>query len=116
MSVISKVKDNLLRFFFKKDRNYFLGLSIGIMSALFISGLYLIDVFNNLETYMQALIYQIGYQLPDNTGLVTVVKKDQTTSSLINKDPGRREYASLLNLLASTQKADRIYKSRCQGA
>lgn len=114
MSVFNSLKEKFSRNLYRKDKNYRNGLLVGLLAAIITATIYLSRGFNNIETYMQALIYQYGYKLPENTGIVTVVKKDQTTSSLINEDPGRREYASLINLLGSTIKMDTIYKSRSQ--
>lgn len=107
-------KEKLSKFFFRKERNYVTGLIVGIVIFLFIIILYYSNSFYELETSIQALIYQLGYKLPSNPDLVTVVKKDNISSFLLNTDPGRREYASLIKFLGSSQKRDRLYKSRNQ--
>lgn len=114
MSIFKALKEKFSRAFYRKDKNYRNGLFVGILVSIVTAVIFLSNGFDNVETYLQTLIYQYGYKLPEDTGIVTVVKKDQTTSSLLNQDPGRKEYASLINLLGSTVKMDTIYKSRSQ--
>ena len=114
MSIITTFKEKFSKAFYRKDKNYRNGLLIGILVAVAVAAIKFCDGFYSIETYLQTLIYQYGYKLPETTNIVTIVKKDQTTSSLINKDPGRSEYASLINFLGSTVKADTIFKSRSQ--
>lgn len=114
MSIFKALKEKFSRAFYRKDKNYWNGLFIGILVAVVVTTIKLGDGFYSIETYLQTLIYQYGYKLPEDTGKVTVVKKDQTTSSLIDKDPGRSEYASLINFLGSSVKGETIYKSRSQ--
>ncbi len=114
MSIFKALKDKFSKVFGRKDNNYINGLFVGLLVAIVTTVIYFSNGFDNIETYLQTLIYQYGYKLPEKTNIVTVVKKDQTTSSLLNQDPGRKEYASMINFLGSTVKADTIYKSRSQ--
>lgn len=98
----------------KNTRNRLLTLLISGGVALFVFVLYASNAFVSSENFVQALIYQIGYKVPEDDGQVIVVKKDHITSSLINKDPSRVDYASVFNLLGNEQKNDRLYKSRAQ--
>lgn len=114
MSWLTKIKEKLSKTFFRKDKNYFNGIAVGVLVATLMVIIYCSNGFYDLETYLQVLIFQYGYKVPDNVSEVTIVKKDQTTSSLINKDPGRREYASMINFLGSSQTREKMYKSRVQ--
>ena len=110
MSIFSKlsgIKTKIYKFFFRKDTNYSNAVKIGLIIAVFVSVLYGYNFFGESERYLQALIYQLGYKLPKNPNLVTVVKKDQTTSSLLKKDPNDRHiHSSLFNFLGQRQKRE----------
>ena len=105
-SMFAKVKSKIAKFFFKKDKNIFMSLIIGLIISIIMIYLFLGKIFADYETNVQALIYQFGYKLPKDPTLVTIVKKDQTTSRLINKAIGRREYASIFNFLGQRQKKE----------
>lgn len=111
-SRIKNYEHRLSKLLLKKDISLASSFYVASFVVVIVSILFFSNAFNGIETYLQALIYQFGYKVPDNTGKLVVVKKDQTTSALINKEPGRIEYASLFNLLGSSQKVDRLYKSR----
>ena len=109
MSINSK----LSKLFFRKDRNIALSLLIGFLVIIFVFLIEINQGFLEFERYIQALIYHIGYKLPKDTKLVTVVKKDKTTESLLNIDPNNRHiHASFFNFLGQRQKRESIFKSR----
>ncbi len=115
LTKLSDIKARASKFFFRKDKNYVNGLLIGLIITVIVGIMFCTNSFAEMETFLQALIFQMGYKLPDNPREVIVVKKDQTSSALMGIDPNRRDYASLINLLGSKQKRDRmLYKSRSQ--
>ncbi len=59
---------------------------------------------NNIDTALNAIVFQLGYKPPkEPTRELLVIKKDEVTSSLIGKNPDRAEFASLFRLLGQPQ-------------
>lgn len=103
----SDVKNKLSKVFFRKDKNFIIAFVTALMVTFVVLMLTSYNVFGEFERYLQALIYHIGYQLPKDPKLVTVVKKDETSSSLLNTDLNNRHiHASVLNFLGQRQKKD----------
>ncbi len=101
---LSYTKNKLSEFFFRKDKNYTIRL-IGLVVFVIVFSIEITQGFTELERYLQALIYQIGYQLPKDPKLVTVVKKDETSSSLLNMDINNRHiHSSMFKVLGQRQK------------
>ena len=112
-SKLSNIKSKLSKLIIRKDTNYKNSLVIGVIVAIIVFGLNANQFFLEFERYLQALIYHIGFTLPKNPNLVTVVKKDDTSASYLkSKVNNRHIHASLFNFLGQRQKKDTIYKSR----
>ncbi len=116
MSIFSKmsnIKSKFSKFFFRKDRNFTLSLMIGFLVIIIVFMIEINQGFLEFERYIQALIYHIGYKVPKDSKLVTVVKKDKTTRSLLNIEPNNRHiHASFFNFLGQRQKRESPFKSR----
>ncbi|MBQ3644082.1 MAG: CHASE2 domain-containing protein [Candidatus Riflebacteria bacterium] len=111
---LSNIKSKLSKFFFRKDKNYTIRL-IALVVFVIVFSIEITLGFTELERYLQALIYQIGYQLPKDPKLVTVVKKDETSSSLLNMDINNRHiHSSMFKFLGQRQKRESPFKSRSQ--
>jgi len=66
---------------------------------------------NNFEEYLCAVVYQLGYNPPEADSFkknrlkdIVIIKKDEKTSALIGKNPGRSEYASIFRFLNQHRK------------
>jgi adenylate cyclase len=104
---LSNIKSKVSKFFIRKEKNLTLSLLIGLFIAVIVFSIFTMHGFDEFERYLQALIYHIGYKLPKDRNLVTVVKKDETSSSLLNMDiNNRRIHASLFNFLGQRQKKE----------
>ena len=104
---LSNVKNKLSKLFFRKDKNYITALSTGLVVTFVVLMLTSHNVFGEFERYLQALIYHLGYELPKDRNLVTVVKKDETSSALLNMDINNRHiHSSLFNFLGQRQKKE----------
>ncbi len=68
---------------------------VGLGTFLIFSFLYLAGAFWSFEDYCQALIVQQRVGRERDLSTLYVVKKDQTTSALLDKNPDRKEFASL---------------------
>ena len=94
---------------FKKIKKFFAGraylqaLGISLAVFLFVSLLFLSHSLQILEEYFSALLVQQGFKPRDNISRVTVIKKDQATSELLGRNPGRREFASLFECFGQSQ-------------
>lgn len=79
------------------------GVIFSLISVFLIGGGFLTP----LDDYLTALILQYGYDEPEVQEQILIVKKDQATSELIGRNPGRAEFASIISFLGSTQKVKR---------
>ena len=106
----SNIKSKLSKFFIRKEKNFTLSLLIGLFIASIIILIYSYHGFVEMENYLQALIFHIGhigYEVPEERNLVTVVKKDETSSSALNMDLNNRHiHASLFRFLGQRQKKE----------
>jgi class 3 adenylate cyclase len=84
------------------------GFLCAVVSLILIAGGFLTP-FND---YLNAFVFQYSYSEPELQHQVMIVKKDQATSELIGKNPGREEFASLFELLGNTQKIKRKNRAR----
>ena len=75
------------------------GFVIAVMSLL----LMLTGILDIIDTYVNAMVVQIGFQPPEQHDRVCIVKKDQATSELLGKNPDREEFASMFRFLGSNQ-------------
>ena len=67
---------------------------------------------NNLDTALNAIVFQMGYQPPKAHDQLIVVKKDQATSALLGKNPERAEFASIFRFLGQSQVVARKFASK----
>lgn len=79
------------------------GLIISVLAIILIAGGFL----TGMDDFLTSLVFQYGYQGPDTHPLLIVAKKDQATSELIGKNPGREEFASMFELLGQQQEIKR---------
>lgn len=86
-----------------------LGLGLGTFAVFVI--LYFAGAFWGLEEYCQALVVQVGAGKRAEPSTVYVVKKDQTTSALLDKNPDRAEFASVFRYLGQGQKVEKGAKN-----
>lgn len=83
---------------------YRTGLRIGGISVIITLLLLFSGSLKNFDTYLTTLIFQNGFEKPNSKNNILIVKKDQATSELLQKNPGRSEFASLFRLLGKYQK------------
>jgi class 3 adenylate cyclase len=86
-------------------------LGLGLGTFLFFVILYFAGAFWGLEEYCQALVVQIGAGKRAEHSAIYVVKKDQTTSALLDKNPDRMEFASVFKYLGQGQKIEKTTKN-----
>ncbi|NCB37369.1 MAG: CHASE2 domain-containing protein [Erysipelotrichia bacterium] len=98
----------------KSPDKYRTGLIFGFCCAFVSFLLAAGGFFRGLDNYLNALIFQFGYQLPKTNNQIVIVKKDQATSELIGKNPDRTEFASMFSLLGNPQLAERSTSVRAQ--
>jgi len=80
------------------------GLLFGGIVFLIATLLMLRGMLGNLDTFLNALVFQTGFKRVNTpTNELLVVKKDQATSSLLGKNPDRSEFASLFKFLGQPQ-------------
>ncbi len=87
----------------KSQQTYRVGLLAGLLTAFLAFLLLAAGVFRGYDLDLHALIMQIGHRNPTTYGQMLIVKKDQATSELIDKNPDRAEFASLFSLLGASQ-------------
>ncbi|MDD3001644.1 MAG: adenylate/guanylate cyclase domain-containing protein [Candidatus Riflebacteria bacterium] len=97
-----KEKFEKIKKFFVR-RAYLQALGIGLTVFLFVGSLFLSHLLTIFEEYFSALVVQYGFETRSDLSRVTVIKKDQVTSELLGKNPGRREFASLFECLGQSQ-------------
>ncbi len=106
-SKLSNIKSKLSKLFLKKEKNYTLSLVIGLVVFIVVLLLSSHHVLDEFERYLQAFIYQFGYQIPEDRNLVTVVKKDDTTARYLRTKVNSRDiHASMFNFLGQRQKKE----------
>ena len=94
---------------FKKIKKFFAGraylqaLGISLAVFLFVSMLFLSHLLMFFEVYFNALLVQYNYMPKRGFSRVLVIKKDQATSELLARNPGRREFASLFECFGQSQ-------------
>ena len=86
------------------------GIIVAIIAFLMMAG----GFFRSFDHYLNAMIFQYGYQVPEHRFPVVVVKKDQATSELLGKNPDRLEFASLFKFLGNSQVLERKQQVRGQ--
>lgn len=75
---------------------FIFGFVIALLSLLLLMSGFL----NGLDTYINTIIAQISFQVPEwHHPRVWIAKKDQATSELLEKNPDRAEFASLFRFL-----------------
>jgi len=60
----------------------------------------------NLDEYLTAVVYQAGYEEMSPQSKFLIVKKDETNSELIDKNPGRNDYSSIIRYLGSPREEE----------
>lgn len=101
-------KEKLSRFFkISKKESSRTGLFFGLVCSIFALFLFTAEFLTPLDNYFTAIFFQKYYSPPEIQSLVMIAKKDQATSELIQKNPGREEFASVFELLGQTQKRTR---------
>lgn len=86
------------------------GLVVATISFIMMAGRF----FDGFENYLNAIVFQYGYQVPLKKSELIIVKKDQATSELIGKNPDRNEFASLFSFLGGSQLKERKQQVRGQ--
>ncbi len=85
----------------KKFWEAHLGVLMACLWGLLSAGLFLTGAFQDLDEYLNALIFQWGYQRGNFQSELLIVKKDERTYSVIQSDPEerRREFASIIRFV-----------------
>ncbi len=91
----------------KAGKRHRTGLVFGLMTALIFFLLLSSGVFRSVDTALHALVMQMGFTNPRTNSDVVVIKKDQITSELLEKNPDREEFASLFRFLGQPQIVER---------
>ncbi|MBI3037756.1 CHASE2 domain-containing protein, partial [bacterium] len=82
-----------------------IGFAFGAISLGIVLLLALGKALEPVENYFQMLIFQMGYESLPTAPELFVVKKDSKTSSKINEDIGRMDYASVIRFLGNGRQA-----------
>ncbi|MFZ5952311.1 MAG: adenylate/guanylate cyclase domain-containing protein [Candidatus Rifleibacteriota bacterium] len=83
------------------------GIVFGLICSVFLIFLMGGGFLTPLEDYFTTLIFQYDYKEPEVQSRIFIAKKDQATSELLGKNPGREEFASLFELLGQAQQLKR---------
>jgi len=59
-----------------------------------------------VNDHLNAMVYQMGHEQTSTIPEVMIIKKDERTSSLLGDNPGRREFASILNLMGKSRRVE----------
>jgi len=80
------------------------GLLFALVVLIFVILLFLNRVFVGLDDFLDSLVFQFDYNSRKNSlhpiQNVLIVRKDEKTSHLIGRNPGRPEFASLIRFLS----------------
>lgn len=91
----------------KKGQNSHTGLIFGAIVTIATIILMASGLLRGIDDYLNALVFQAGYQPPKSNDQLIVVKKDQATSELLGKNPDRSEFASIFSFLGQPQVVER---------
>ncbi|PKL50814.1 MAG: hypothetical protein CVV42_02070 [Candidatus Riflebacteria bacterium HGW-Riflebacteria-2] len=85
------------------------GLIFGFIIALLSLLLLMTGLYNGIDSYINTMVLQVGFQTPEKQNeSVWIVKKDQATSELLEKNPDREEFASVFRFLGQPQIVKRM--------
>ncbi|MBF0544169.1 MAG: CHASE2 domain-containing protein [Candidatus Riflebacteria bacterium] len=88
-----------MKIFFSEKKWIFFSLVFAFFSLF----LFYARVLVNVDEYLTTLIFQLGYNEKSQKEKIVLIKKDEKTSALLAKNPGRREFASVIKFLGQTQ-------------
>ncbi|GAB1352884.1 hypothetical protein MASR1M12_16160 [Erysipelotrichia bacterium] len=111
---VRPVLDGVKTFFSRKKAGAgaHTGLLFGCIVFLIAMFMMLAGFLNNIDTALNAIVFQLGFQPPKVHDQLLVVKKDQATSALLGKNPERAEFASIFRFLGQSQVVERKFASK----
>ena len=111
---VRPVLDGVKTFFTRKKTGAgsHTGLLFGGVVFLISMFMMLAGFLNNIDTALNAIVFQLGFQPPKAHEQLLVIKKDQATSALLGKNPERNEFAAIFRFLGQSQVVERKFASK----
>ncbi|MBF0500148.1 MAG: CHASE2 domain-containing protein [Candidatus Riflebacteria bacterium] len=81
------------------------GLAIGFLATCLTTLLMLIGATEGIEDYLRALVIQAQDVKPPGEQPILIIRKDEETGFFVNRNPARRELASVIRLLGRSRRA-----------
>ncbi|MFZ2960140.1 MAG: adenylate/guanylate cyclase domain-containing protein [Candidatus Ozemobacteraceae bacterium] len=80
------------------------GLAAGFLATFLTTFLMLIGATEGFEEYARSLVIQAQDSKPPRRQPIVIIRKDEETEALVNRNPARRELASVLRLLGRSRR------------
>ncbi|MBF0543865.1 MAG: CHASE2 domain-containing protein [Candidatus Riflebacteria bacterium] len=93
---------NFFSFVWNKQPNLLISSFVLLVTIV----LFLMGSFTDFDDYLFSLIYQLNYSESKIHPKIMLIKKDEATSSLLAKNPSRREFGSIIQTLGHGRTID----------